>query len=117
MDKNVGIMAHYWNGGYTIGMVVILLKKWLTIGMVAILLEWWLTIVKVTHYWKGGSLLEWWLYYWNGGYIIGMVAIIFLYKLISSSFVIIPSHTSYTSLNGREKGSRVKEERQSEREN
>ena len=38
----VGIMAHYWNGGYTIGMVAILLKRWLTIGMVAILLEWWL---------------------------------------------------------------------------
>ena len=91
MDKNVGIMAHYWNGGYTIGMVAILLKMWLTIG-------------KVAHY-------------WNGGYTIGTVAIIFLYKLISSSFVIIPSHTSYTSLNGREKGSGVKEERQSEREN
>ena len=89
----VGIMAHYWNGGYTIGMVAILLKRWLTIGMVTI-------------------LLEWWLYYWNGGYTIEIVAIIFLYKLISSSFVIIPipSHTSYTSLNGREKGSRVKEE-------
>ena len=105
-------MAHYWNGGYTIGMVDILLKMWLTIGMVAILLEW-----------LGGSLLEWWLYYWNGGYTIEIVAIIFLYKLISSSFVIIPSHTSHTShtfhtsLNGREKGSRVKEERQSEREN
>ena len=39
---HVGIMAHYWNGGYTIGMVAILLKRWLTIGMVAILLEWWL---------------------------------------------------------------------------
>ena len=38
----VGIMAHYWNGGYTIGMVAILLKRWLTIGMVTILLEWWL---------------------------------------------------------------------------
>ena len=35
-------VAHYWNDGYTIGMVVILLKRWLTIGMVAILLEWWL---------------------------------------------------------------------------
>ena len=43
----VGIMAHYWNGGYTIGMVAIL--RWLTIGMVAI-------------------LLELWLYYWNSGY-------------------------------------------------
>ena len=77
-------MAHYCNGGYTIGMVAMLLKRWLTIGMVA--------------------------HYWNGDYTIGMVAIIFLYKLISSSFVIIPSHTSYTSLNGKEKGSRVKEE-------
>ena len=79
---SVGIMAHYWNGGYTIRIVVI--------------------------------LLEWWLYYWNGGYTIEIVAIIFLYKLIPSSFVIIPSHTShtsYTSLNGREKGSRVKKER------
>ena len=35
-------MAHYWNGGYTIEMMAILLKKWLTIGMMAILLEWWL---------------------------------------------------------------------------
>ena len=78
-------VAHYWNGGYTIGMVAILLKMWLTIGMMAILL--------------------------NGGYTIEIVAIIFLYKLISSSFVIIPSHTSYTSLNGRERGSRVKKER------
>ena len=43
-------MAHYWNGGYTIGMVAILLKRWLTIGMVA--------------------------HYWNGGYTIGMVAIL-----------------------------------------
>ena len=32
-------MAYYWNGGYTIGMVAILLKRWLTIGMVAILLK------------------------------------------------------------------------------
>ena len=40
--KPVGIMAYYWNGGYTIGMVAKLLKRWLTIGMVAILLEWWL---------------------------------------------------------------------------
>ena len=32
-------MAYYWNGGYTIGMVVILLKRWLIIGMVAILLK------------------------------------------------------------------------------
>ena len=39
---SVRIMAHYWNGGYTIGMVAILLKRWLTIGMMAILLEWWL---------------------------------------------------------------------------
>ena len=46
---NVGIMAHYWNGGNTIGMVAILLKKvahyWnggYTIGIVAILLKWWL---------------------------------------------------------------------------
>ena len=85
-------------------MVAILLKRWLTIGMVAILLKRWLTIGIVA------ILLEWWLYYWNGGYTIEIVAIIFLYKLISSSFVIIPSHTSYTSLNGREKGSRVKEE-------
>ena len=38
--NSVGIMAHYWNGGYTIGMVAMLLKMWLTIGMVAILLEW-----------------------------------------------------------------------------
>ena len=36
---HVGIMAHYWNGGYTIGMVAILLKRWLTIGMMAILLK------------------------------------------------------------------------------
>ena len=62
-------------------------------------------------------LLKRWLYYWNDGYTIEIVVIIFLYKLISSSFVIILSHTSYTSLNGREKGSRVKEERRSEREN
>ena len=61
--------------------------------------------------WNYGSLtIEMVAHYWNGGYTIEMVAIIFLYKLISSSFVIIPSHTSYTSLNGREKGSRVKEE-------
>ena len=38
----VGIMTHYWNGDYTIGMVAILLKRWLPIGMVTILLEWWL---------------------------------------------------------------------------
>ena len=44
------------------------------------------------------SLLKWWL-------TIGMVAIIFLYKLISSSFVIIPSHTSLS-----ERERRVKEE-------
>ena len=41
-ESCVGIMAYYWNGGYTIGMVAKLLKKWLTIRMVAILLEWWL---------------------------------------------------------------------------
>ena len=35
----VGIMAHYWNGGYTVRIVVILLKRWPTIGMVAILLK------------------------------------------------------------------------------
>ena len=91
-------MAHYWNGGYNIGMVAILLKRWLTIGMVAILLNGGYTIEKVAHY-------------WNGVYTIELVAIIFLYKLISSLFVIIPSHTSHTSLNGREKGSRVKKER------
>ena len=28
-ETSVGIMAHYWNGGYTIEMVVILLKWWL----------------------------------------------------------------------------------------
>ena len=39
---DVGIMAHYWNCGYTIRMVAILLIRWLTIGIVAILLEWWL---------------------------------------------------------------------------
>ena len=88
------------------------------------LLEWWLyywnggyTIEKVAHYWNGGYTIEKVAHYWNGGYTIEIVAIIFLYKLIFSSFVIISSHTSYTSLNGREKGSRVKEERQSEREN
>ena len=88
------------------------------------LLEWWLyywncgyTIEKVAHYWNGGYTIEKVIHYWNGGYTIKIVAIIFLYKLISSSFVIIPSHTPYTSLNGREKGSRVKEERRSEREN
>ena len=48
-SRSVGIMANYWNGGYTIGMVAILLKRWLnywnggyTIENVAILLEWWL---------------------------------------------------------------------------
>ena len=56
------------------------------------LLKWWLTIGMVAHY-------------WNGGYTIEMVAIIFLYKLISSSFVIIPSHTSLS-----ERERRVKEE-------
>ena len=30
-EPSVGIMAHYWNGGYTIGIVAILLKMWLTI--------------------------------------------------------------------------------------
>ena len=48
--KGVGIMTHYWNDGYTIGMLAILLKRWLTIGMVAILLKWWLTIGMVAHY-------------------------------------------------------------------
>ena len=91
--------------------IILMLELWLTIGMVAILLEWWL------YYRNDGSLLEWWLYYWNGFYTIEIVAIIFLYKLISSSFVNIPSHTSYTSSNGRERGSRVKKERRSEREN
>ena len=73
-------------------------------------MEWWL------YYWNGGYTIEKVAHYCNGGYTIEIVAIIFLYKLISSSFVIIPqipshtSHTSYTSLNGREKGSRVKEE-------
>ena len=76
---------YYWNGDYT--------------------------IEKVAHYWNGGYTIENVAHYWNGGYTIEIVAIIFLYKLISSTFVIIPSHTSYTSLNGREKGSRVKKER------
>ena len=40
-------MAHYWNGGYSIEMVAILLKRWLTIEMVAILLKMWLTIGMV----------------------------------------------------------------------
>ena len=44
------------------------------------------------------SLLKWWL-------TIEMVAIIFQYKLISSSFVIISSHTSLS-----ERKRRVKEE-------
>ena len=57
-----------------------------------------LTIEMVAHYWNGGSLLKWWL-------TIEMVAIIFLYKLISSSFVIILSHTSLS-----ERERRVKEE-------
>ena len=43
-------MAHYWNGGYTIGIMAILLKMWLTNE-------------KVAHY-------------WNDGYTIGMVAIL-----------------------------------------
>ena len=77
-------MAHYWNGGYTIEKMAHYWNGGYIIGMVAILLKWWLNIE--------------------------IVAIIFLYKLISSSFVIISSHTSYTSLNEREKGSRVKEE-------
>ena len=64
----------------------------------------------VAHYLNGGYTIENVAHYWNDGYTIEIVAIIFLYKLISSSFVIIPSHTSHTSLNGREKGSRVKEE-------
>ena len=38
--RSVEKVAHYWNGGYTIGMVATLLKRWLTIGIVAILLEW-----------------------------------------------------------------------------
>ena len=60
-------MVHYWNGGYTIGMVAILLKRWLTIGMVAI------------HYWNGGYTIENVAHYWNGGYTIGMVAILLKY--------------------------------------
>ena len=64
----------------------------------------------MANYWNGGYTIEMVAHYWNGGYTIEMLAIIFLYKLISS-------HTSYTSLNGREKGSRVKEENRSEREN
>ena len=64
----------------------------------------------MAHYWNGGYTIEKVAHYWNGGYTIEIVTIIFLYKLISSSFVIISSHTSYTSLNRREKGSRVKEE-------
>ena len=58
MIKNhhiVGIMAHYWNGGYTIGMVAILLKRWF-------------------NYWNGGYTIEKVAHYWNGGYTIGMVA-------------------------------------------
>ena len=94
-------MAHYWNGGYTI-------EKG------GSLLEWWL------YHWNGGYTIEKVAHYWNGGYTIEIVAIIFLYKLISSSFVIIPQisfHSSHTSPNGRERGSRVKEERRSKREN
>ena len=45
-------VAHYWNGGYTIGM------------------EWWL------YYWNGGYTIEKVAHYWNGGYTIGMVAIL-----------------------------------------
>ena len=63
-----------------------MLEWWLNIGMVAILLKMWLTIGMMA------ILLELWQYYWNGGYTIEIVAIIFLYKLISSSFVIISSH-------------------------
>ena len=86
-------MAHYWNGGYTIENVA----------------HYW----NGGYYWNSGYTIEKVAHYWNGGYTIEIVAIIFLYKLISSSFLIIPitSHTSYTSLNGREKGSRVKKER------
>ena len=62
-------MAHYWNGGYT--------------------------IEKVAHYWNGGYTIEKVAHYWNGGYTIEMLAIIFLYKLISSSFVIISSHPTH----------------------
>ena len=39
---SVGIMAHYWNGGYTIEKVAHYWNGGYTIGMVAILLEWWL---------------------------------------------------------------------------
>ena len=56
--------------------------------------------------WNYGSLtIGMVAHYWNGGYTIEMVAIIFLYKLISSSFVIISSHTSLS-----ERERRVKEE-------
>ena len=105
---------------------VLCIKSWKKLWQKG-LLELWLIIEKVAHYWNDGYTIEKVAHYWNGGYTIGMVtillkrwltigmvAIIFLYKLISSSFVIIPSissHTSYTSLNGREKGSRVKKER------
>ena len=40
--QSVGIMTQYWNGGYIIEIMAILLKMWLTIGMVTILLELWL---------------------------------------------------------------------------
>ena len=56
-------MAHYWNDGYTIGMMAILLKR-------CSLLEWWL------YYWNGGYTIEKVAHYWNGGYTIGMVAIL-----------------------------------------
>ena len=32
---------------------------------------------------------------WNGSYTIEILVIIFLYKLISSSFVVIPSHPTH----------------------
>ena len=44
------------------------------------------------YYWNGGYTIEKVAHYWNGDYTIEIVAIIFLYKLISFSFVIIPSH-------------------------
>ena len=40
MWLTIGMMTHYWNGGYTIGMVVHYWNGGYTIGMVAILLEW-----------------------------------------------------------------------------
>ena len=38
----VGIMAHYWNDGYTIEKVAHYWNDGYTIGMVTILLKWWL---------------------------------------------------------------------------